>query len=75
MPLYGFRCTWCDHTEDRIRKHDVKEIECEMCSAVSERQLSAPGYIHGGSYDKNRDLANQNVEAFEKKTGMTLGGA
>lgn len=76
MPVFEYKCSVCGHSEDRIRKWDVTQIECAECGGQSDKQVSAPKHVNGGFYD-NRPEATEvrnMAENFERKTGQTIGG-
>lgn len=50
MPLYGYRCTQCGHSFDKIQKfNDEPESVCPKCGGALERPLTAPALQFKGA--------------------------
>ena len=51
MPIYGYRCSACDHAEDVMQKmSDAPLTTCPKCGAETfAKQLSAAGFQLKGS--------------------------
>jgi putative FmdB family regulatory protein len=44
MPLYGFKCAICEHTEDKLISVDISDRPqvCPKCAGMMFKQFSAP---------------------------------
>jgi putative FmdB family regulatory protein len=51
MPIYGFECTACGHSFDRLQKLSDPDPEtCPACAAAQvKRQITAPSFRLAGS--------------------------
>ena len=70
MPIYGYQCSACGHTYDRLQKlSEADPTHCPACASESlTRQLTAPAFRLSGSgwyetdfkkdSDKKRNLSD-----------------
>jgi putative FmdB family regulatory protein len=62
MPLYTYRCTKCEHCEDRVNKwaERLQEYPCPECDGVLQWQgVEAPSSLSGKEgYQMNAILGN-----------------
>ena len=61
MPTYTFKCTYCGHEHDVIRKVAEREAPeiCPKCKDVCYRKLAAPrGRVLGPAYNKRHSVAD-----------------
>ncbi|WDS35832.1 zinc ribbon domain-containing protein [Pseudoxanthomonas sp.] len=75
MPIYGFECTTCGHSFDKLQKlSDADPENCPSCGAPTvKRQVTAPSFrLAGGGWyetdfkkggDKKRNLAEGGASA------------
>ena len=71
MPIYGYRCTNCEHTLDALQKmSDDPLVDCPACNEPTlKRQLSAPRFrLKGqGWYETDFKQDNQRNLAGDKQ--------
>lgn len=79
MPIYGFECTTCGHSFDKLQKlSDADPETCPSCGAPTvKRQITAPSFrLAGGGWyetdfkkggDKKRNLAEGGSSGGESK--------
>lgn len=84
MPIYGFSCTACGHSFDRLQKiADPVPEACPACAAAAvKRQITAPSFrlAGGGWYETDfggnkRNLAEKTASASDKPTAAPAAAA
>ncbi|KGQ18825.1 Regulatory protein, FmdB family [Lysobacter dokdonensis DS-58] len=73
MPIYGFECTACGHTFDRLQKmSDADPTTCPVCGKESvKRQITAPSFRLSGSGWYETDFKKDG----DKKKNLTEGSS
>lgn len=50
MPVYDFRCPWCDYVQERNRSlEDTSPEICEHCGCEMDKLFSAPAIVFKGA--------------------------
>lgn len=72
MPIYGFECTQCGHSFDRLQKlSDPDPDTCPACGAKAlRRQITAPAFRLAGTGWYETDFKSKG----EKKHNLADGG-
>ena len=49
MPLYEYRCTYCDHLFEKLQTHFEDNPVCPICGSETVRIMSSPSIRFRGS--------------------------
>lgn len=52
LRIYDFKCVDCGTVNEQLVKKDTTAIECQECSGVAKRMVSAPGMVQTNFADK-----------------------
>lgn len=47
VPLFDYTCPSCDHTFDKIAKHD-ESVPCPKCGNIAKKDIVAPSFMLKG---------------------------
>ena len=66
--LFDFKCTICDHVEEKFVDSNIHELSCGVCGHVSKRKIS-PATIALPGWDSGYPTASSKWERQHEKAG------